>query len=241
MSTLSKVLKQSELLNRLVLDRQTAEEVGRVSRLLLDSQAQTILGLSCKSGWLGGKQKSFTWEQIEAIGDDSVLVRYQDDQSSKLQSVKPVIGSEVWTDTGKKVGKILDLLFNVETGTVVNYLFSSSGWQGLMEGTYLLEPIMISSVGDKRVIVLEKAVQAPQKYTEGLSGKINQAAEFIQNDYEQSKQDFESTVKQHSQKAVDQVKNIAQATTEKAEETISQVKNKFQERKSPSSTEEDTL
>ncbi len=242
MSTLSKALKQSELLNRLVLDRQTAEEVGRVSRLLLDSQAQSVVGLTCKSGWLGGKHKTFTWKQIEAIGEDSVLVRHEDDHTSTIpESVKFVIGSEVWTDAGKKVGQIQDFLFNVETGSVIKYMFSPSGLQGLMEGIYLLEPIMISSVGDKRVIVLEKAVQNPQKYAEGLSVKINQATEFIQNDYEQTKQDFELSLKARSQKAVDQVKNLAQTTTEKAEETISEVKTKFQKKKSPSSLEEDVF
>ncbi|MBW4555221.1 MAG: PRC-barrel domain-containing protein [Trichormus sp. ATA11-4-KO1] len=242
MSTPSQVLKQSELLKRLVLDRETVEEVGRVSRLILDSQAQTVVGLTCKSGWLVGKQKTFTWKQIAAIGDDSVLVSHQDDHTAEItESVNPILGSEVWTDNGNKVGQIQDFIFDVETGSVVKYLFSSSGWQGLMEGTYLLEPIMISSVGDKRILVLEKAVQNPQKYTEGLSGKINQAAEFMQNDYEQTKQDFESTVKQPSQKAIDQVKDFAQATTEKAEETISEVKTKFQERKSSSTTAEDSL
>lgn len=240
MSTPSKALRQSDLLNRLVLDRQTTEEVGRVSRLLLDGQAQSVVGLTCKSGWLAGKQKTFTWKQIEVIGEDSVLVRYEDDHTAKLpESAKFLIGSELWTDAGKKVGHIQDFLFNQETGSVVKYMFTPNGWQGLMEGTYLLEPIMISSVGDKRVIVLEKAVQNPQKFAEGLSSKINHATEFIQSDYEQTKQDFESSVRGRSQKAVDQLKNLAQATTEKAEETISEIKTKFQDKKSPSTPEDD--
>ncbi|GAX34452.1 PRC-barrel domain-containing protein [Nodularia sp. NIES-3585] len=236
MSTPSQVLKHSELLKRLVLDRETVEEVGRVSQLLLDSQAQRVLGLTCKSGWLG-KQKTFAWKQIEAIGADSVLVKHQDDHTSEItESVNPVLGSEVWTDTGNKVGKILDLLFNVETGDVVKYMFSPNGWQGLMEGTYLLEPIMISSVGDKRVIVLEKAVKNPQKYTEGLGERISQATEFIQKDYEQTKQDFES-VKPGFQKAVGQVKDGDQ----NVKDNISGEKTKLQSEQSELRPENGTL
>ncbi|MEA5579862.1 PRC-barrel domain-containing protein [Nodularia harveyana UHCC-0300] len=206
MSTLSPVLKYSELLNRLVLDRDTVAEVGRVSRFLLDSQAQKIVGFICKSGWLGNQQKTFAWKEIEAIGADSVIVKHQDEQTSGItESVNPVLGSEVWTNSGNKVGKIIDLLFHKETGDVVNYMFSPNGWQGLIEGTYLLAPIMISSVGDKRIIILEKAVENPQKYTEGLGEKLSQATEFIQQDYEQTKQNLEAA-KPGLQKAVDQVK-----------------------------------
>lgn len=215
MSTPSQVLKHSELIKRLVLDRETVEEVGRVSRFLVDSQAQRLLGFTCKSGLLGNKQKTFAWRQIVAIGADSVIVSHRDDHTSEItESVNPVVGSEIWTDSGNKVGKIIDLLFHAETGYVVNYLFSPNGWQGLMEGTYLLAPIMISSVGDKRVIVLEKAVQNPQKYTEGLSEKISQATEYIQQDLKETKQHLES-VKPSFQKAIDQVKGsekISQAT-----------------------------
>ncbi|MDB9374966.1 PRC-barrel domain-containing protein [Nodularia sphaerocarpa] len=215
MSTPSQVLKHSDLLKRLVLDRKTVAEVGRVSQLLLDSQAQRILGFTCKSGWLGNQQKTFAWTEIEAIGADSVIVRHRDDHTDEItESVNPVLGSEVWTNSGNKVGKIIDLLFNKETGYVVHYMFSANGWQGLMEGTYLLAPIMISSVGDKRVIVLEKAVSNPQKYTEGLGEKISQATEFIQKDYGETKQHIES-VKPSLQKAIEQVKGserISQAT-----------------------------
>ncbi len=239
MSTPSQVLKHSDLLKRLVLDRETVEEVGRVSGLLVDSQAQRILGLTCKSGWLGSKQKTFAWKQIEAIGADSVLVSHQDNHTSEItESVNPVLGSEVWSDSGNKVGKIIDLLFNGETGDVINYMFSPNGWQGLMEGTYLLAPIMISSVGDKRVIVLEKAVQNPPKYTEGLSEKISQATEFIQKDYEQTKQDFKS-VKPGFQKAVDQDKDGDRINTDQVEENIPETK--LQSEPSPFSAENGTF
>lgn len=241
MSTPSEVLKHSELLKRLVLDRETVEEVGRVSQLLLDSQAQRVVGFACKSGWLGTKQKTFAWKEIEAIGADSVLVSRQDNHTSEItESVNPVLGSEVWSDSGNKVGKIIDLLFNCETGDVINYMFSPNGWQGLMEGTYLLAPIMISSVGDKRVIVLEKAVTNPPKYTEGLGEKISQATEFMQKDYERTKQDWKS-VKPGFQKAVVQDKDGDRINADQVEENISGSETKLQSEQSQLSPENDTF
>lgn len=207
MSTPSPDLKHSELLNRLVLDRETVAEVGRVSRLLLDNQGLKIVGLTCKSGGLAGKQKTFSWKQIEAIGADSVIVTHHDLHTSDIPaSVNPMVGSEVWTDTGNKVGKIVDFVFNVATGDVLKYMFSAHGLQGLMAGSYLLEPIMISSIGDKRVIVLEKAVKNAEKYTPGLGERIGKAAEFIKKDYERTQQDLQS-VKQVYHKAVEQAQD----------------------------------
>lgn len=237
MSTLSQVVKHSEVLNRLVLDRETVEEVGRVSRFLLDSQAQRVVGFTCKSGLLGNQKKTFAWKEIEAIGADSLIVKHKDDHTSAItESINPVLGSEVWTNNGNKVGKIIDLLFHKETGEVVNYMFSPNGWQGLIEGTYLLAPIMISSVGDKRVIVLEKAVDNPQKYHEGLGEKFTQATGFVQEDYERTKKDLEG-VKPGLQKAVDQVnfsEKISQATEfiqedyQRTKQELENVKSGFQ-------------
>lgn len=228
MSTQSEALKQSKLINRLVLDRQTAEEVGHVAQLLLDGQAQQVVGFICKSGgWLGGQQQVFPWSQVEAIGDDSVLVKSREEATAEIpESLKPPIGYEIWTDGGNKVGKLLDFLFDPRTGAVVNYLFSSSGWRGVMEGTYLLQPVAISSVGSRRVIVLEKAVQAPQQYTQGLSEKLEQATEFIREDYEKTREDWE-VARQGTQQFVEKVKGATHSATETVQQKVSEVKTQF--------------
>jgi hypothetical protein len=97
---------------------------------------------------------------------------------------------------------------------VVSYLFSASGLQGLIDGVYFLPPGAISSVGSQRVIVLEAAVQNPQKYTEGLGRKLDQATVFLHQDYQKTKNDLEA-MKQKTQGFVGQVKDVAQEMTEK--------------------------
>ena len=174
------IVKQSEVINRLVLDRRTTEEVGRVEQLWLNPQSHQVVGLTCKSGFLGSKKQSFTWAQIETIGADSILVNYDPEEVDleKPESVLSLINHEVWTDAGNKVGKIVDYLFIPQTGVVVNYLFTSSGWRGVLDGIYLLPSTAIASSGRKRVIVPDAIIQEPQYYAEDLIKKLRKRQSF---------------------------------------------------------------
>jgi len=225
MSTKAAVLKQSELLNRLVLNRHTAEEVGRVTQLWLDFQAHRVVGLTCKSGFIGGKKHQFAWKHINTIGSDSILVNSlkEEKESETLDSLDSRIGVEVWTDAGNKVGKLVDYIIEPETGAVVNYLYSSSGWQGIMDGIYTLAPAAVSSVGKKRIIVLEEAVKNSEKYTEGIHERMNQAAEFIRRDYKKTIQHVES-IKQGVPQFTDHLNDQAKAAGDKLKERFSEGK-----------------
>jgi uncharacterized protein YrrD len=224
------MVKHSELLNRLVIDRTSAEEVGRVEQLWLNPQSHQVVGLTCKSGFLGKNKRSFTWAQIESVGADSIIVNLSAavGDAEKPEQASSAIGREVWTDTGNKVGKIVDYLLVAKTGAVVSYLYSSSGWQGVLEGIYLLLPAAISSFGSKRVMVAEAAVQNPQQYAEGLSQKIGQAAEYFKEDYESTLEHLENA----RRRAVDGtqgVKRGAQQLADEFQEKVQEVKEKATE------------
>lgn len=218
------VLRYSEILGRPMLDRQTVEELGQMDTVMVDAQAQAVIGLVCKSGLLGNTKTAYAWGQIEAIGNDSILVRAEGEgmAASPDTAVVP-IGVEMLTDSGNKIGEITDLLFNADSGSVVGYLYSPSGWKGLMEGTYTLNPVAISSLGDRRMIILEQAVKDPQQYAPGLGDKINQTTAFFQADYERTKQDL-TQLQQGAKGMVDQVKGTAEATGEKVSDTATNLK-----------------
>ncbi len=218
-------VRQSEVLNRLVLDRRTTEEVGRVDQLWLNPQSHQVIGLTCKSGFLGNKKQSFTWAQIETIGNDSILVNYDPEaiELEKPESVVSLIGHEVWTDAGNKAGKIVDYLFVPQTGAVVNYLFVSNGWRGVLDGVYLLPSTAIASVGSRRAIVPDAIVQVPQQYAEGFNQKVNQAADFLKEDYQKTQIDWDA-IRRSAQNITEQVKNTTEKVTNIAKEKLSEVR-----------------
>lgn len=223
MDTQLEVVRQSDVLNRLVLDRRTTEEVGRVGQLWVNPQSHQVIDLTCKSGFLGNKKSSFSWRQIETIGADSILVN---DDSETMEPEKPelfsLIGHEVWTDAGNKAGKIVDFLFLPQTGDVVEYLFMSSGWRGVLDGIYLLAPLTIASVGSKRVIVPDEVVQMPLQYTEGLNQRFSQAAEFLKDDVKRTHLDWQA-VKRNALSMTEQVKEKTQNLTSIAKEKLAEV------------------
>lgn len=237
MDTQLEVVRQSDVLNRLVLDRRTTEEVGRVGQLWVNPQSHQVIGLTCKSGFLGNKKSSFSWRQIETIGADSILVN---DDSETMEPEKPelfsLIGHEVWTDAGNKAGKIVDFLFLPQTGDVVEYLFMSSGWRGVLDGIYLLAPLTIASVGSKRVIVPDEVVQMPLQYTEGLNQRFSQAAEFLKDDVKRTHLDWQA-VKRNALSMTEQVKektqNLTSIAKEKTQNLTSIAKEKLAEVTSP--------
>lgn len=230
MNTQPEVVRQSEVLNRLVLDRSTAEEVGRVEQVWLNPQSHQVVSLTCKSGFLGNKKQSFMWAQVEAIGNDSILVNVNPEkvESEKPESAVSLMGHEVWTDAGNKVGKIVDYIFVPQTGTILSYLFVSSGWRGVLDGIYLLPSTAIASVGSKRAIVADAIVQDPQQYAEGWNQKVAQAAEFLREDYKKTQGDWD-TIKRSAQTISEQVRETTEKVTSVAKEKLSEVKAKEQE------------
>lgn len=228
MDTPESVIKQSQLINMLVLDRRTAEELGRVDSLWLNPQIHKVLGLTCKSGFLGSSKQGVVWQQIESFGEQSILVNINRDEFTnpeKSDEVYSLIGHEVWTDTGSKVGKLVDYLIVPKTGAVVNYLFSSSGWKGILDGLYILPISKIQSIGSKRLIVEEATFQEPQFYSEGLNQKVGQIKELFQTDLEETKRHLDS-VKRGARNIAEQARDKAKDLGDRAKEQLSETQQK---------------
>jgi len=203
------MFKRSELINRLVLNYQTTESVGKLDNILLDLQNHQIKGLISKSGLLGRERCYFYWNQVETIGKDSILVAYESEveiKSSEL--VNTLIGAELWTDSGNKVGAIVDYIIDSESGKVLTYLFTSNGWAGITDGLYRLSPDDVINLANKRLIARHEAVENAEQYSKGIGDRIHQVTEFIKDDFEQTKKDLHLSKKE-----------------EKTEETVEEANN----------------
>lgn len=229
MSLEQQVLKYSQLLNRRVIDRATADDVGFVEQLWLDPKSHKVIGFSCKAGLLGRSKRAFMWTQIERIGEN-ILVNATPEMADtqKPDDLVTVLGHEVCTDAGKVAGKLTDYLLVSQTGVVLNYLFSSSGWRGALDGIYVMSPAAIQSFGTKRIIVSEIVALNPELYEEGLHHKIGKAADFAQKDYEKTVDHWEN-LKQRTQVGTEGLKRGAQQLAEELQERAQEVKEKVSE------------
>jgi uncharacterized protein YrrD len=220
MSTDTAILQHSNLMNQMVLERNTTEDLGRVDQLWLDSKTHQILGLSCKSGFLGRNRRGFTWGQIEAIGDESVLVSLTDDgDAAPPESIEVPINHEVWSDDGNRAGRIVDYRFDSETGDVVDYLFVSNGWSGITNGIYRLDPTAVISVGSKRMIVRRAAVAEPEQIEAGLADRVSKVAEFLKEDYDRTRQDMQGAF-EGTQAIASQLQSVGQTVGQTVSQNV---------------------
>ncbi len=213
-----KNLKRSELIHKLVIDNNTKEEIGYVDDIWLDTTTHKIVGFTCKASLLSWKKHTFTWEQIKSIGDDSMMVNFNPDvQADKPNQLIALIGREVHTDSGNQAGKITDYVIDNKTGEIINYLYISKGWRGVIDSIYQFAPTFIIKITNKRVFVADNILENPQIYAEGLQEKLHQAAEIIREDYAKNKIDLEG-LRRGAKGIAEQVKDKAKEVAEKAKE-----------------------
>lgn len=229
MATQSEVVRQSDLLNQMVLDLNTMEELGHVDVLWMHSPAHRVLGLISKSGLLGTKKRAFNLAQIKTLGANSILVNAKpvETDEEKVRQLESLLHCEVWSDAGNKIGNINDYLFNLKTGAISQYLFVSSKWGGLASGIYLLPPSQILSFGSKRVLISAAAVQSLQLYREGIKQKLTKAGNFLKQDYMQVSPDWQTLAKQAqltTKQAKERTIALAEQAREKAQTLNTQLK-----------------
>ncbi|MEM8613506.1 MAG: hypothetical protein AAGF93_15905 [Cyanobacteria bacterium P01_H01_bin.105] len=192
------VLRQGSLLGRLMLDYDTTEELGLVDGLLVDLNQKSVVALVCKGPVWQRQRPVYSWARIVNIGTDSIVIHGQGAELSS-QSAQPMVGLEVWTDTGNCVGQIVDYRFE-RSGTVIQYLFAQPGQPGL----YGLRPEAIISAGRKRIMVSAPSVEQ---------------AEYIAGDVTPiEQQDWQSTAQTTAQSLADQVQQRAQEWSGYAQE-----------------------
>lgn len=226
MATQPEVVRQSDLLNQLVLDRSSMAELGHIDVLWMHPPVHRVLGFICKSGFLGTKKTAFNLSQIKTLGANSILVNAKpvETDSEKVRQLESLINCEVWSDDGNKTGRIVDCLFNFKTGAIIHYLFVSNGWGGIAGSVYLLPPSKILSFGNKRVLVSEAATQNLAVYSEGIKRKLTKARNTFKEDYILATQELRSLAEQ----AKDGVQSLNEQLKEGTQNLAKQVRERTQ-------------
>ncbi|MCG8366983.1 MAG: PRC-barrel domain-containing protein [Pseudanabaenales cyanobacterium] len=223
-------IRQSQLLNRLVIDYDTTEEVGWVDQLLVDVKIHQVEGIVCKSGFLGRNKRAFSWVQIETIGQDSILVKLPGGpESDKLETAQVMVGHEVWTDAGDRMGHLVDYCIHPQTGAVLAYLFAAEGLRGIAEGVYRLLPSAIISAGRKRIMAEKTALETAEQFAEGFSQKAATAFEFLKSDYAKTQQDWTAAVG-GAQTIAEKLQTHRQKISSQAKDKFADVANQFQKK-----------
>lgn len=203
-------IRHSELLNRLVLEGATAEGFGRVEVVWMHPEAHRVMGFISKSSLLTKKRFAFKLSQLRSIGAEGIVINSLpvETDTDHVGVLETLIGHELWSDAGNRLGHITDCLFHLETGEITDYLFRSQGWHGYIDSVYKLPTRGIVQIGKKRVLVAQKAVSLIAAYQDGLEQKAAKVAEDLQS--------FSETAQSATKRVGQQVRAIAEQATQKA-------------------------
>ncbi|MDX2239172.1 MAG: PRC-barrel domain-containing protein [Leptolyngbyaceae cyanobacterium bins.302] len=232
--SLPDAVRQSELLNQLVLNRSTMEELGRIEVMWMYPPAHRVLGFVCKTGFWGGKRLAFKLSQVEAIGVSGVITHSQPDETDaeRVRQLESLIQTEVWSNAGHKLGKIIDCVFDLRTGVIADYLVVGDRLSTLTGSIYRLPPSKIVSLGRERVLVAETSLQNLTAYREGLQQKIAKVSTTLKEEYEDVTDELRSLAKraqETTQQTTGQIKTLAEQAKERAQLLAEQARERAQE------------
>lgn len=165
-------LLKSELLNRLAINLDTAEEFGPIAEVWVNSRTHQVQGIGCSAGGLLQRQsRRFLWSQIGSIGRDGVVVKAGaqiEVIDEHLQDCLPLGVVELWSDHGDRTGQLTDYRFDPATGNILQYLFIPEETSGLAPGLYALDPIAVISTGRRRMMAEDAALRVAPLIQAGM-------------------------------------------------------------------------
>ncbi|NJM48743.1 MAG: hypothetical protein HC860_23395 [Alkalinema sp. RU_4_3] len=225
MASLPEYLRQSDLLEQLVLDRATMDTFGRVEVIWEYPKVHKVLGFICKPSRFDRRKLAFNFDQVQSIGSSGILVSAapMETDSDRVSKLESLVNCEVWTDEGNRRGRITDYMFHTQSGAIRYYLVSRLGIKGIPSTLYALYPSQILNVGRNRVLVSEGIANGLEVIQVGLQTKlvqeVSQVREVLQDENGQLSQGLQSLVRRAANKA-QRVADRAQDLTEKARDRV---------------------
>jgi sporulation protein YlmC with PRC-barrel domain len=163
-----------------VITRDTGRRLGVVGEVVVDVDHREVVALGLRDNpltrFLPGLPRWMPLERIRQVGDvilvdssDSLEEGFDPDRFSR------VINSQVITESGQQLGRVLGFSFDIETGELVTLVLGALGVPLLGEGvlsTWELPVDEIVSSGPDRIIVYEGAEDKLRQLGSGLLEKL---------------------------------------------------------------------
>ncbi len=166
------VRRRSQVLGTQVISQANADRLGVVSEVWADLEARQVLVLGVLEKAFAGSPRLLELRQVTALGQDAILVPSDEVfDNLDLEGLSQVVGSEVVTEEGIRLGKVKDFEFNSVSGQITGLILSNLGLTflpGFILSTYLLSAEEIIAVGGERLIVADGAESRLTQLSKGI-------------------------------------------------------------------------
>lgn len=173
-------MKLQEMIGLAVFDVENGKEIGKIHDFILDEN-WLITGLELEGKALFSSHvKTVSWEDIEAYGEDAVMIRSVEavqktdaDQIpfTYLLGRRKLKEMQVLTEDGILLGRISDVYFEQEQGNTILGLEISDGFvSDLIEGRKWLPCTTEMAIGESAVMVPPMSEQRLEKAINSVNG-----------------------------------------------------------------------
>ncbi|XWS13038.1 hypothetical protein CRYUN_Cryun36dG0002900 [Craigia yunnanensis] len=166
------VMKRSTMLAKQVISIQSAQSLGFVSQLWVDTTSWLVLVVEVRPSLLAGESERFLLQDVDKVGD---VVLVEDERvmenDFKMIRLETLVGYRVVTPGHRNIGKVRGYTFNINSGAVESLELDSFGISMIpssVVSTYALLVEDVLEVIADTVVVHEAAASRIQRLTKGF-------------------------------------------------------------------------
>lgn len=153
--------RRSQILGTQVISQNSAARLGIVNQLWVDLERRQVLLLSVQKQAFAATSLMMELAQVTALGPDAILIPNEEVfDDFELEGLSRIVGNEVVTEGGVRLGKVKDFLFDRLSGSISALVVSNLGiplLPGYVDSTYQLNTREVVGAGDRRIIVADGA------------------------------------------------------------------------------------
>lgn len=259
-------IKANTIIGLPVVSIETGAKINTIKEVIYDGINNQVKAFVVdEKGWFNGA-KIIAMSDIHSIGEDAVMVKtenvilpasqhYDTSISSIANSENFLTKSEVMTESGKKLGRVVDIYFDFPSGIVNSIEVSEGLIENLKSGTKQIHIQDIITIGTDSLIVKDIAESTFEEQGENqglnkvLSDTKDKAAEVADMSKQKTQeaivvgQEVAGNIKDKSQEmlesdgvqdAITRTQSVATTMKEKIVETFDQAKENIQSGKTES-------
>jgi uncharacterized protein YrrD len=175
--------KYDEILSLPVLSTKEGKNLGTLSRAVVDPKDNgVIIGFIVENSNSG--EMYLPIKNVVSYGEDAVMAGSEKDLKAfydkpeiidAIELGKKIIGLDVLTRKGERIGMIDSFFFNKETGQITHYITSESRFNSLIDGKGLLTVDGVYTLGFDALVVFQESdeIASIMKTEPGLRHKAN--------------------------------------------------------------------
>jgi uncharacterized protein YrrD len=155
------IVKFGEIRNKPVVSVAAAGRLGFVDDVLVDTSSAQVRGFIVRSGGLFTHREAVLLRDVRSAGEDAVTV----EDASRLNAREKfsdfagtvtggdLFRSRVMTESGREVGWLADLDFEIGTGQIARWILHVNLLERLRKEEHSIPPETVKSFGPKLVVV----------------------------------------------------------------------------------------